>query len=353
MKKLLFLSIVMAISFTSCDSQKTVDEARDKSDVNIEFVSKEDSKNEVSKTSDDLSKKENQLNNNKENNEKTEEIKTNENNDNKSLSSQKTEHNAKEKEELSSDNYSFENDENSDKEYKKDDNKTKDMKNVEKIKSQLVDLGKFDEKLLGNLTDDKLTEYYEKAKKDREKTGYFNVRNLVFQQIAKDNPKSSKLFPLEYIETRYKYEKSKEGEITDKYRAERDFMINSGYNPQRINQIDDKMIEENLHKIYEKDDSLLWEDNVKELINIFENTFNDFYVEAQKPQVTSKHADFRKQLVEIYGFDQNVVDNIPDSDIDLAFERADQRLKETGFGDIGLVCQELAKMYPGSSTLYK
>ena len=39
-------------------------------------------------------------------------------------------------------------------------------------------------------------------------------------------------------------------------------------------------------------------------------------------------------------------------DIDIAYTRALKRLDETGYGDIGLIFEELGKMYPGSSTMY-
>ena len=39
-------------------------------------------------------------------------------------------------------------------------------------------------------------------------------------------------------------------------------------------------------------------------------------------------------------------------DIDRAYTRAMNRLEETGFGDIGLIYEELGNMYPGASTMY-
>ena len=62
--------------------------------------------------------------------------------------------------------------------------------------------------------------------------------------------------------------------------------------------------------------------------------------------------DFRKQLVELYGFSQSSVEKITNEDIDLANYRAEKKLKETGYGDIGLIINEIAKMYPNSSTMY-
>ena len=60
----------------------------------------------------------------------------------------------------------------------------------------------------------------------------------------------------------------------------------------------------------------------------------------------------KEALVNHYEFDKKIVDEIPNKDIDLAFTRAQKRLEETGFGDIGLVFDELGKLYPGASTMY-
>ena len=57
-------------------------------------------------------------------------------------------------------------------------------------------------------------------------------------------------------------------------------------------------------------------------------------------------------MVNHYEFDKKIVEKIPNKDIDLAYTRAQKRLEETGFGDIGLVFDELGKLYPGASTMY-
>ncbi len=62
--------------------------------------------------------------------------------------------------------------------------------------------------------------------------------------------------------------------------------------------------------------------------------------------------EFRGALVNAYGFSQESVDQMSNYDLDLAYTRAQQRLEETGFGDIGLIINEIAKMYPGSSDMY-
>lgn len=51
-------------------------------------------------------------------------------------------------------------------------------------------------------------------------------------------------------------------------------------------------------------------------------------------------------------FDPNYLDNLSQADYQLAVDRAQQRLEETGFGDVSLIWYELYKMNPESTTLY-
>ncbi|MFV1005206.1 hypothetical protein, partial [Klebsiella pneumoniae] len=66
----------------------------------------------------------------------------------------------------------------------------------------------------------------------------------------------------------------------------------------------------------------------------------------------SDYDEFKRSLVELYEFDPDVVAQMTNEDIDLAANRGQKILEETGYGDIGLIINELAKMYPGSSTMY-
>ena len=57
-------------------------------------------------------------------------------------------------------------------------------------------------------------------------------------------------------------------------------------------------------------------------------------------------------MVSHYDFDEEVVANMSNKDLDLAYTRAQRRLEETGFGDIGLIFDEIGKLYPGASSMY-
>ena len=60
----------------------------------------------------------------------------------------------------------------------------------------------------------------------------------------------------------------------------------------------------------------------------------------------------KSAMVQYYEFSPSVVNQMTNEDIDKAYTRAMDRLEETGFGDIGLIFDELGKMYPGASTMY-
>jgi cytoskeletal protein RodZ len=60
----------------------------------------------------------------------------------------------------------------------------------------------------------------------------------------------------------------------------------------------------------------------------------------------------RAELIEGGKFDPTFVDNLSQADYQLAADRAQQRLEETGYGDVSLIWYELYKMNPESTTLF-
>lgn len=62
--------------------------------------------------------------------------------------------------------------------------------------------------------------------------------------------------------------------------------------------------------------------------------------------------DQRNDLIMGGKFDPAFVDSLSQSDYQLAADRAQQRLEETGYGDVTLVWHEIYKMYPESTTLF-
>lgn len=67
-----------------------------------------------------------------------------------------------------------------------------------------------------------------------------------------------------------------------------------------------------------------------------------------EPTTWTLPAEMRDQLITIGGFSADFVDGLSQQDYETAVARAEQKLEETGFGDIGSIFYELEKMFPGS-----
>ncbi|GCF93083.1 hypothetical protein NRIC_09740 [Enterococcus florum] len=62
--------------------------------------------------------------------------------------------------------------------------------------------------------------------------------------------------------------------------------------------------------------------------------------------------DQRNDMIMGGKFDPAFVDSLSQSDYQIAADRAQQRLEESGYGDVTLVWHEIYKMYPESTTLF-
>ena len=159
----------------------------------------------------------------------------------------------------------------------------------------------------------------------------------------------------------YNWPKSTD-KVTDKYADERKFIANLGYDQAEIDKMSDKKLEEAFKKAYDKNPEGLYNDYIESVgkNNFDKNENSTSDVKAQNSsqnvekfsQNQSDYDEFKKSLVELYEFDPDVVAQMTNEDIDLAASRGQKILEETGYGDIGLIINELAKMYPGSSTMY-
>ncbi|ACV28067.1 Uncharacterised protein [Anaerococcus prevotii] len=250
---------------------------------------------------------------------------------------------------------------------KKDDSSDKNVEdalaniNYDDIRKYITDIGEFDPEVLDELTDDDIKEYYLRAKAASDKTGYWDVKDFFFQELAKDYREYSNKFPLDSIEDLYNWPKSTD-KVTDKYADERKFIANLGYDQAEIDKMSDKKLEEAFKKAYDKNPEGLYNDYIESVgKNNFdknENSTNDVKAQNSSQNVEkfsqnqSDYDEFKKSLVELYEFDPDVVAQMTNEDIDLAASRGQKILEETGYGDIGLIINELAKMYPGSSTMY-
>lgn len=229
---------------------------------------------------------------------------------------------------------------------------------LKKMREYLVEFGKFDEDFASPLSDDELKKVYEEAVKLSEDTGYWDIKDFVFQSLANSNEGKSQKFPLDYIDEVSNWKKSKKDEITDKFNDERSGFISKGAPKEQVDELTDLQIEDAMHSAYKKNPELLYDGYITEGLNILrKNKVLNYEDQAEESEDASeessnKYADLRKDLVNLYGFSQEAVDKISDSDIDEAFSIANKNLQSSGFGDIGLMLKELGKMYPGSSSMY-
>ncbi|MDU3136021.1 MAG: hypothetical protein E6704_00300 [Anaerococcus prevotii] len=250
---------------------------------------------------------------------------------------------------------------------KKDDSSDKNVEdalkniNYDDIRKYITDIGEFDPEVLDELTDEDIKEYYLRAKAASDKTGYWDVKDFFFQELAKDFREYSNKFPLDSIEELYNWPKSTD-KVTDKYADERKFIANLGYDQAEIDKMSDKKLEEAFKKAYDKNPEGLYNDYIeivgKNNFDKNENSTNEVKAVESGQNVEkfsenqSDYDEFKRSLVELYEFDPDVVAQMTNEDIDIAASRGQKILEETGYGDIGLIINELAKMYPGSSTMY-
>ena len=236
--------------------------------------------------------------------------------------------------------------------------------NGKNLKQLMIDMGEFAPSLARKLDGDDLVKLYKKCEKMSERTGYWDVKDFFFQELANEYPDKSLKFPLKSIESKYFWKKSPDDLIGDKFQWERNLMIENGADYNEIWSFTDKEIEDAFHEAYEQDPLAYYDDYVKKACEILTGNSDEEDVEtgAADPEdykdlikFGSDERDYealKDAMVKHYEFDKKIVEKIPNKDIDLAYTRAQKRLEETGFGDIGLVFDELGKLYPGASTLY-
>lgn len=235
------------------------------------------------------------------------------------------------------------------------------------LREKLATFGEFNQDFIDGLSDEEILDYYKKAEDLTKQTGYWDTKDFLFQELAKDNPGVSNKFPLDSIASKYSWTKSQGDEITDKFYYERQGIIGLGFDSNLMAKITDKEIEDAFMASYADHDDKYYDFYVADAKDRLEKTHKNEGGE-KLPETENQAQDqgqaqggsqsqdvydqMRDDMVKYYGFKEDVVKKITNEDIDLATERANARLKETGFGDIGLIYDELGKMYPGSSTMY-
>lgn len=258
--------------------------------------------------------------------------------------------------------------------------KESEITDYDKWREMIVEFGEFDEDFADELSDEEIDTVVGKAKELSEETGYWDQKDFVFQELAIENPYQSNKFPLDSIAAKYNQEAAEEGELTDRFNYERTLMGTWGYPVDKVWATDDYYIQEALKIAYMENEELYFDDYVKRAADILflnklspekesdentdvekeENT-SDSSQEDEKPKKPtmrrfgSSQTDYdaiKAAMVQYYEFSPSVVNQMTNEDIDKAYTRAMDRLEETGFGDIGLIFDELGKMYPGASTMY-
>lgn len=217
-------------------------------------------------------------------------------------------------------------------------------------RNKLVEFGEFDKDFVDSLEDKELESLVNKALKLSEETGYWDVKDFVFQELANDNPGQSDKFPLDSIASIYDWKAVKNDNDTDKYTSERETMIELGYSSDLVYSIKNQDIKDAFNKAYKDNDEAYYMNYVEKAMKYLQEKYPN--TDSEDSSEDAYYDKFRQDMVEHYDFDPLVVEQITNEEIDLATQRAEERLRETGFGDIGLIYDELGKMYPNSSSMY-
>lgn len=288
--------------------------------------------------------------------------------------------------------------------FSNEDKKSKDtFKHVElskdELKKALVDNEGFSQSFVDGLNDEDIDKYSKIADDLRQRTGFWNKLNLFSNQIAKDYPDSSTSYPEATVTEVEEYWDYTTDDRTDMYTNVRSYMLDRGYD---ASSVPNGVLKEIFFKVYEDNKFASYNEHVdlatkalkekypngydggsvgslEENSNTPDNSSNDSKNENKsendskdKESSNSSQAimkgssdniykfsdnkddydQFRQELVKNYEFDQDKVKDISDADIDLAYYRSQERLEKEGFGDIGLVIDEIGRMYPGYSTMY-
>ena len=265
-----------------------------------------------------------------------------------------------------------------DKEKSSSDKEEKTQISPDTLRDFMTDIGEFAPSLARNMSDDELLERYKEAEISSRNTGYWDTKDFFFQELARDYPDQSLKFPLDSVESKYYWKASDEGELTDKFNYERNFLVENGKNEKTVWEFTDKELEDALNEAYDLDPAAYYEDYVEKAYELLtgdeadtdraefrnnpeEETAPDTEGAANPAEYENllklgaserDYQAFKDAMVSHYDFDEEVVANMSNKDLDLAYTRAQRRLEETGFGDIGLIFDEIGKLYPGASSMY-
>ena len=249
---------------------------------------------------------------------------------------------------------------------------------IDDIKKAMIDLGGFDQSFVDGLSDEDIKKYQKDANDLREKTGFWNTLTLMFNQIAKDNPNTSNIYPETTVEDVVNNWVYSNDEGIDHYTNARTYIGQNGFDASQVPNGELKNI---FFEVYDENKYATYDENIvkasqklkEKYPNGYEENQNNENNEEKDTQENSKkqtsidiknrpidkfsenkeeYDSFRKELKNKYKFSKKSIEKITNNDIDLAYLRAQKKLDGKSLDDIELVIKEIAKMYPGSSSMY-
>ena len=249
---------------------------------------------------------------------------------------------------------------------------------IDDIKKAMIDLGGFDQSFVDGLSDEDIKKYQKAANDLSEKTGFWNKLTLMFNQIAKENPNTSNIYPETTVEDVINNWIYSDDQGLDHYTNARTYLGQNGFDASQVPNGELKNI---FFEIYDEDKYATYDENIvkasqklkEKYPNGYEENQNNENNEEKDTQENSKeqtsidiknrpidkfsenkeeYDSFRKDLKNKYKFSKKSIEKITNNDIDLAYLRAQKKLDGKSLDDIELVIKEIAKMYPGSSSIY-
>lgn len=249
---------------------------------------------------------------------------------------------------------------------------------IDDIKKAMIDLGGFDQSFVDGLSDEDIKKYQKAANDLSEKTGFWNKLTLMFNQIAKENPNTSNIYPETTVEDVVNNWIYSDDQGLDHYTNARTYLGQNGFD---ASQVPNKELKNIFFEIYDEDKYATYDENIvkasqklkEKYPNGYEENQNNENNEEKDTQENSKeqtsidiknrpidkfsenkeeYDSFRKDLKNKYKFSKKSIEKITNNDIDLAYLRAQKKLDGKSLDDIELVIKEIAKMYPGSSSMY-
>lgn len=249
---------------------------------------------------------------------------------------------------------------------------------IDDIKKAMIDLGGFDQSFVDGLSDEDIKKYQKAANDLSEKTGFWNKLTLMFNQIAKENPNTSNIYPETTVEDVVNNWIYSDDQGLEHYTNARTYLGQNGFDASQVPNGELKNI---FFEIYDEDKYATYDENIvkasqklkEKYPNGYEENQNNENNEEKDTQENSKeqtsidiknrpidkfsenkeeYDSFRKELKNKYKFSKKSIEKITNNDIDLAYLRAQKKLDGKSLDDIDLVIKEIAKMYPGSSSMY-